>query len=81
MRKPVGCWLAATLLRLQLQRKKKEKSPRQCRLSGAFYQLLPQNTATSKREARRWWMNAGALNVDRNVSFCASICSKEVANY
>ena len=22
-------------------------------------------------------MNAGALNVDRNVSFCASICSKE----
>ena len=41
------------------------------------YQLLPQNTTTSKREARRWWMNAGALNVDRNVSFCASICSKE----
>ena len=23
------------------------------------------------------WMNAGTLNVDRNVSFCASICSKE----
>ena len=22
-------------------------------------------------------MNAGALNVDRNVYFCASICSKE----
>ena len=43
----------------------------------AIYQLLPQNTTTSKREARRWWMNAGALNVDRNVSFCASICSKE----
>ena len=42
-----------------------------------FYQLLPQNTTTSKREARRWWMNAGALNVDRNVYFCASICSKE----
>ena len=42
-----------------------------------IYQLLPQNTTTSKREARRWWMNAGALNVDRNVSFCASICSKE----
>ena len=41
------------------------------------YQLLPQNTTTSKREARRWWMNAKALNVDRNVSFCASICSKE----
>ena len=43
----------------------------------SVYQLLPQNTTTSKREARRWWMNAGALNIDRNVSFCASICSKE----
>ena len=47
------------------------------RAKPCIYQLLPQNTTTSKREARRWWMNAEALNVDRNVSFCASICSKE----
>ena len=46
-------------------------------VGGVLYQLLPQNTTTSKREARRWWMNAGVLNVDRNVSFCAIICSKE----
>ena len=36
--------------------------------------MLPLNINWS---VRRWWMNAGALNVDRNVSFCASICSKE----
>lgn len=37
-------------------------------LHGWFYQLLPQNTTTSKREARRWWMNAdvnGAINIAR----------------